>query len=185
MSKKTPLNNETRNHIRSAVLKHRFEKEAKRLDKVRDGTADEFYNQMLTPSQRRIINTAPEGWFREKTGVFFYVMGESHYCAFPDDKPRRVPSNFERYSNNAVRASDSEGVGLTVKTYYADKKKMDDDRDAASAAVGETLRAFRYVEDLVEAWPEVKKFIPKDAVKAATTALAIPPKQLNEMLGLS
>lgn len=178
---KTRMNEVIRDAMLIGLLNHRFKPLFDALDKVSEGIADMLYTTVLTAKERRQIKAAPPGWFQEKHEVYFNVDGKSYNFNFRE--PRRVPFAWSRYEHRLHFAGSSE-FGAYVLKYYADKAALEEQRDKARMAVKATIATFRYLEDLVEAWPESKQFVPKDTKKALTVALAIPPRQLNQMLGL-
>jgi hypothetical protein len=178
---KTRLNEIIREALLVGALDHKFKPRRAELQKINDGIADLLYVTVLNTAQRTSISKAPEGWFAERGEIYFSIDGKSYNFYF--SRLRRTPHSWTRYEHRLHFSSDSE-FGKHVLKYYADKQQVDDEFDKARMAVKATIAQFRYLEDLVEAWPEIKAFIPKDAKKAMTVALAIPPKQLNAMLGL-
>lgn len=179
---KTRMNEVIRDAMLIGLLNHKFKSLIEASDKVRDSIADMLYRTVLDAKQRRQIAAAPEGWFQERGEVYFNVDGRSYNFSFR--RCQRVPFSWSRYEHRLHFASDSE-FGAFVLKYYADKAQLDEERDKARMAVKATISSFRNLEDLLEAWPEAKDFVPKDTKKALTVALAIPPKQLNQMLGLA
>lgn len=178
---KRPLNNALRLDIRRAVVAHRFDKLESDIKKRTAKLADKFYREFTTPAQRKFIEAAPDGWFQERPYAAFQFLGETQSVHF--DKPRRIPESWTRYSGNNVKVSSKEGFGAEYQALREEERKTGEERAKASLTVGETLQQFRFVEDLIAAWPEIKRFIPKPIVNQVT-ALALPPQQLNEMLGL-
>ncbi len=181
--KKKPLNQMTRDEIRRAVLNHRFAKERKELDERPSKLGEQLYNELLTKAEQKKINDAPDGWFETTCQITVHVDGKHVYLNF--GKSRRKPHSWQSGNSYGVNlSSGASPTGAAIVQYWKDKEAHHERYDAAYMAVGASLKPFKYVEDLVESWPEVKKFIPKDTVKEMTTALAFPPKQLNAMLGL-
>jgi hypothetical protein len=178
---KTKLNNHVRSLIVTGLINHRFEKREKELSNIENALGDVFYDT-LDGAQKKILEKAPRDWFKVSDGVYVYVEGQSHHWRF--SKSRRVPYAWTcRY--DAPKLSKSEPVAKSALACAAERERIREEKTAIRAAVNATITTFKYVEDLVESWPEVKKFIPKDVKKAMTSALAIPPRKLNEMLGLS
>lgn len=179
---KTRLNESIRDATLCAVLEHRFKPQREELAKEEIAIGELVYAACFTAAQRTQMRKAPEGWFSHSQQVRFTVSGQYH--AFPLACERPVPFLWTKYEGRPSFALD-DAVGLRVVAYTKAMAKHDDDKLKARMAVRDTLKSFRYVEDLVKSWPEIKKFIPKDAAAAATVALALPPQRLNEMLGLA
>lgn len=183
--KKKPLNQAVRLLILEAVLNHRFSKQKKELDKQSAKFGDMIYNELLSPNDRKRMNESPDNWFDTTTNICVYVNGTHGYYEFTTR--RRKPCHWnkvEKYGNVQLMSGVSPSATV-ITAFRRDEEKYNADYQAARMAVSATLKAYKFIEDLIEQWPEVKKFVPKDEAKSATMALAIPPKQLNEMLGLS
>lgn len=179
---KTRLNESIRDATLAAVLEHRFKPQREELTKEETAIGELVYAACFTAAQRTQMRKAPEGWFAHNSQVRFTVSGQYH--VFPLACERPVPYIWTTYEGRP-RFSLDDAVGLRVVAYTKALAKHEDDKLAARRAVRDTLKSFRNVEDLVKAWPEIKKFIPKDAAAAATVALALPPQRLNQMLGLT
>lgn len=177
--KKTPLNNVVRNFILTAVLSHRFSAAQKELTDRPKQLAQDFYDTVLTKDEQAQIEAAPKGWFRQTREVYIHVDGKTFSTRFAETK-------LQPYDWAKTEFSSSSALGKKIMKYWADKDKLAEERFKAESATQATLKSFRYLEDLVEAWPEVKRFVPDGITKKQqmTAALAIPPKDLNAMLRL-
>jgi len=181
--KKKPLNQLMRDEIRRAVLDHKFAKERKELDERPRKLGEQLYNELLTKAEQKKMNDAPDGWFDTTSQITVHVDGKHMYLNLA--KSRRKPHDWQSGNSYGVNlSSGASQTGKDIIQFWKDKEAHAERYDKAYMAVGATLKNFKYVEDLVESWPEVKKFIPKNAVRDMTTALAFPPAQLNQMLGL-
>lgn len=183
--KKKPLNQATREVILEAVLDHRFAKQKKDLDKESGKFGDMIYNELLDAKSRRQINFSPDHWFDTTTAIFAYIDGKNVRFVMSERRRKPYHWNASEHYGNVYLVSGTSPAATVIVAHWAKEEAYTQAYVSARAAVKATLQAFKYVEDLIQGWPEVKKFVPKDEAKAATMALAIPPKQLNEMLGLS
>lgn len=181
--KKKPLNQETRHLILQALLEHRFGKARKELDERPFKIGEIFYNEMLTKGEQRALARLPSHWVGKTGRESIRVNGRFAEVRFKT--PEREPRHWTRGEESTVcLASGSSPTADAFVQLWADEEAYQQAYAAASSAARSTLATFKYVEDLIEQWPEVKKYIPADVKKAITTALAFPPAKLNEMLGL-
>lgn len=181
--KKKPLNQESRQLILQALLDHRFGKAQKELAERPFKIGEIFYNEMLTKAEQRTLARLPSHWVGTTQRENIRVDGKWAEVRFKT--PKREPRHWRASDDHCVYLqSGSSPTADAVVKLWADTEAHQEAYAAASSAARSTLATFKYVEDLIEQWPEVKKYIPADVKKAITTALAFPPAKLNEMLGL-
>lgn len=178
---KTRLNGRMRNAILSALLTHRFKSSTETLEKERLAIGDFFYETMLAAVERKAIENAPRGWFMIEHEAFVVVAGNSRRLPF--SKARRIPASWSRYGDSPS-LSKSHPVTRRIAALDAAESRLKEERQTVGRTARATLNSVRYVEDLVEAWPKVKRFVPKGVQESIKTAPPVSAKKLDEMLGL-
>lgn len=182
---KTPLNNETRLLILNALMKHRFEAQDKEIKERPKQLAKDLYDSMLSPDEQAQMEACPRHWFGSVNEMYFYVDGKSFHLRMGHYNSSK-PYSWRKDGSDSPHFASNSAFGKKYLKYEADKEKLTNDKFKAESATMATLKSFRYLEDLVETWPEVKKFVPTEVTKKQqmTAALAIAPKDLNAMLRL-
>lgn len=175
---KTRMNESIRFSTHKALMAHKFDAKREELKQRKYDLADESYFSLLSEAELKILNEAPTGFFREQSTLYLSANSDSFTICM--SITRRTPYAWGQYSTLQL------GSAMSKKwaKYDRDAQALKSETEETGGVLSATMRTFRYVEDLIAAWPECEKFIPKDLKKAATTALAIPPKKLNQMLGL-
>lgn len=169
------LNDRTRADILKAVLDSRFAKDSEALKKEREALGLKLWRSTFGEQNYRRINSLPDGWVPCYNHITLYIQGQTH--EFRVSKPIRRP--YDSPIHTVTDAVLIAGYREFLQRAELHKSKLEGARSQAHAV----LKSCRTIERLLKAWPEVKKFIPKE-LSPTTTALAIPIASLNQLLGL-
>lgn len=194
----TRLTNDMRADIVSALMTHKFDDEVSVLCDERAGIALAVYEHHYAGTLER-MDKLPKGWLQTEGVVRFRAAGYNHQYNFSGrifGRPQTLSSFISNKRENVEKRQQAQWVGRTLQTYEAthDIAVRVEKHEAAAAALAErvtqaraqataTLDRFTTVEKLIDAWPEIKPFIP--AGKAPPPAVpALPTQHLNQMFDL-
>lgn len=198
----TNLNQDLRNAIVSAAIKHRFADECEQLLQQARFIANDAYLSHYNPEILKKMTALPQGWLEEKEEFkvqFGFAVHHLHFTGFHHSIPSVVSrpwleeEKLQKEQRRRFLKKDLEARvvhcfdfqhPLTLRV-DAHQKSKEDLRAQISAARDETHRAlskFRTVKTLIEAWPEIAPFIPAASSKAYLPA--IPVATLNKILDL-
>lgn len=206
------LNDATRTKILVNLIRYRFQEAYDALFERERVLAILAYETVFTKTEIDKMALLPDGWLPETSNMrmctengyyikvhfggasvenMFNVSEITRFLSFfgfthlltpssADNKwlKRRIPCNL--FANSHV---------LTTEQFEPFKKFQDDcsafakDVQSAIQITRATLAKFSSVEKLLEAWPDVESFLPKEPENAANLP-AIPVGDLNKMLGL-
>lgn len=162
-----------RDRIMESLLHKRFDGEKKQLLKDQFDFAYRVY-RVLFPEWRRMAGL-PKGWLPESRYFNVRMRGERHRLELKTDT--RFPCDDKE------RSLQDEALIKEFKLLNERIGKHDDDKVAARQQGRAMLHSVTTVKKLLEVWPEVKPFLPKDLANI-TTALALPVPSLNAMFRL-
>jgi putative DNA base modification enzyme with NMAD domain len=172
----TRINESIRHHVICRIVEDKFKPLQKALDERGKDVALAVYNAMYNEEQQKLMASLPSGWLCTRTRIEVSVDGERHCYYLAKDKPS--PDNHRDY-----RTTRRTPVGALIHKYETEKEAFEERKDEALRLARAALASHRTVEALVKAWPEVEPYLPKGS-EPMTTALAVPVKQLNALLGL-
>lgn len=196
----TRLVNDTRDTILENLLRHKFDPVRPIIAAKQSKIANKLYNMKYSAKVRKQMDELPEGWLPtdndiaisyEGTVMRFRFNGVSFTYGY--DNKRYI---YDRDAIDIVRRFPSDEKGQVVFVISNDDHISDDIRDfikteneyidqiaQIQSEIRGLLSTFHTVEKLIEAWPEVKDFIP-ETTKPAITLPAIPINDINQRLGL-
>lgn len=167
------LTNYMRDRIMESLLYKRFDGEKKQLVKDQAEFAVRLY-QVLFPEWKRMASL-PRGWMPESRYFNVRIRGERHRL--------ELKADFRFPCDDRERNLQDEALINEFKLLNERVVKHDDDKAAARQQGRAMLHSVTTVKKLLEVWPEVKPFLPKDLANI-TTALALPVPSLNVMFRL-
>lgn len=191
------LTNEIREEITTAMLRHRFAKDAVKIVKMRAKLADRVYRDLYSAADRKRIESLPEGWLPSDTRIQFRVQGSYESVNFSGgfygELREALPPKAIGEESRLFASKDKGGC---VKTYdgghpIADaySEMSDGFKDlkgrfvAAKRQIGAALSKASTTKRLVELWPEAAPFV-AEYEKETPSLPSIPTSSLNEMLDL-
>lgn len=194
------LNNDMRDEITNAVILHKFEQEARELCDEHAAIALEIYDDVYA-DDRKAMNDLPDGWLPEAVDITVNSGGERHTFRFDGSTQRYgraaghwVLREIKRDENNKrVKSVDNcykatkayptrSPITKRIDKYQQMLGKFNERTGDAQRQTRAMLDKFYTVEKLLEAWPEIKPFIPEK--QRPVQLPAVPTKALNEMLDL-
>jgi len=187
------LSNHLRDQIVCGLLKHRFDKDQADNRAVGYALALEAYELFYDKKTRKRMSQLPKGWLPSAGGVLLHftvdgkkVSGLRYDLSFGmNDKPivvlEKDYSRFDGIHINLPNESHRE-FATRLHQYERRSQELSGSRASMQRQLQGMLRKFTSVKKLIEAWPEVAPFIPKD--QAPTVNALIPIKELNEQLKL-
>ncbi len=204
------LNAANRRDIMKDVLAYRFEPDVRRLQAERRELASETYHDVLGENLK-LANSLPDGWLRESNhisvqfGMGFDGFAHLNFSGEISASKRVTPNITDQYvilrllgdqeerfhrvpsslSHCAKRYSEGDVLTLRYQAQQEALKLLDAAVGKAVAELNSALARYTTVDQLVEAWPEIRPFAEKHTTRVVETALpALPTDQLNKLLGL-
>lgn len=190
------LTNAIRETIVNKLIEHRFAKQAIALRKKRAKLAKDVYSYAFTKAQREILTNAPKGWFKKERDIVVNLSGERHRLYFGGDFPSYGDPRYPLRVMTADMESEYLHVPYDVDPVIPVKHKLAvriaeangelsdliEEIQVTTAKTKASLGKIHSVKHLLEQWPEVRPFLPKEDQTAALPA--IPTKDLNKLLDL-
>lgn len=199
------LTNDIRGTIVNALMVHKFDSAVEALCVERADIARQVYEHHYKRDLKR-MNDLPDGWLLTDGDVKFDASGtiRSYYfsgkmygsnwssrwqnevCDFPSNSGRvAVEYRFRADEHNRTICTfdANHPIAEAVERHEAAGEALAEQIKAARAQATATVGRFTTTEKLIEAWPEIKPFIPEKA--APPPALpALPTQHLNSMFDL-
>jgi len=173
------LNRIIRKEIADKLIERRFKKQEQDLDAEFAKFADDLYRSFFTTEEHELIEKCPSEWFHCSSSVDFRYQGR--YQVVKMSCTRKIPASEKRSCKDNIGSAMAKRYGALLARREALQKVT---FEAHCQAMG-VLKSVNTTKRLLETWPEVAAFIPKEApAKAPTATLAIPMKELNATLGL-
>lgn len=180
----TRLNSDIRAAITKAATEHAFKKREQAHEKRQKAWALAVYREALGPEGLKLIKKMPETWLSQSDGFYCRFAGEVHRVTLA--ARAKLPFSWTRssYDSNSAHPSlpASHPLNEDRLLLSAEATKLHDDRQLVRANIQAVLMSHSTLEGLFKTWPECKRFAPPAAPQSV--ALALPIKQLNEMIGL-
>ena len=164
------------NYIRDAIIKTLMEKRFKK--QLAEFHAKEVelglrVYQSVYPDWK-IASKLSEGWLCSDTCVRFRMDGQSHMLPIG----KSMPTPYGSKTRNLPQEMTKE-----VRDLKREEEALDALRNSARDQAKSLLYSVQTLKRLLETWPEVKPYLPKD-LEQPVTALAVPVSQLNQVFGL-
>lgn len=176
------LTNDDRKVIRERLLAHAFGQRAAELLKEEHVLAAAAYDRVYSKKIRDAMAALPPGFVAEEGGIYATVAGRR--CSLKFGEPRRVRSGYAgNIPDKCFNVLADDALGAKILAHANAEKALNEEREKAAMAVRAALSAMVTVKQCLERWPEVRTFV-ADLEKKPSTALAIPLRNLNKMLGL-
>lgn len=176
------LTKDTRYILVSRIIEHGFSEAGTALLKEEYDLGLEVYNYAHPEKYRKLMAQFPAGYFGTDDDIYLHVDGEYHKLAFG----KRLPFPASRgQSKTEVSITSGEPLGSRVLDFVRRKTKHFEERKTAHSAAYGVVNSVDTLQKLLEVWPEITEFA-KDilAKEKAVTSLAVPIKNLNDMLKL-
>lgn len=191
------LNNQIRERIATAALRHRFTKEAEALRKEWAEFAVKVYNEQYDQKTRKMMESLPGGWLPEDSAIRASFGGKRGYFHFNGaigygKGLASIVESRERIYKRFL-SKDHGGMG---NNYPADAKISDEfttlsrkEEDLGSRfreaklALDSALNSVWTIGAVLRDWPHLKPFIPVPE-KASSNLPAVTESRLNELLDL-
>lgn len=181
----TRLNSDIRAAITKAATEHAFKKRETAHEKRAKAWSLAVYREALGPNGLRLIKKMPESWLVQEDGFYCRFAGQTERISL--GAITKLPYGWTRsgYSNSGSSHPSlpaSHPLSEERLLLAAERSKLDSDRQMVRANIQAVLMSHSTLEGLFKTWPECKRFAPPAAPQSV--ALALPIKQLNEMIGL-
>lgn len=176
-----------RDEIRRKLIGSRFNDRQKELDTREHVLATDIYSGRYSLSDRKLIDSLPEGWLPRVAKIQVTVDRENRTLRFVD---RTVPvlARDWYYGDESKPLSVIDGTSTSGLQYYSirnagnglieEKKKLRQNIDAVLSSVTTTAK-------LIEAWPEIKCIVQEVyQVRAGDMLPTVQVTELNKVLGL-
>lgn len=193
----TRLTNDMRGEIVNAVMFHKYNEPAVAMVRRLTLLADDVYKDVLSCRERDLIDQLPKDWLVTDTHVYIHVENLNSYqiyfagIRYTDDlipflnddfeiEYRRIPYKFK---GNVWKVYEPDNILICkVIETFEDKKELIKEINADRKRLTATIDKFTTVEKLIDAWPEVEKFVPEQ--KKPIKLPALPVEELNRQFNL-
>lgn len=201
----TRLVNATREKIVFNLLENRFSKDISELARKWSVFAENVHAAGYTKALRVLLLNADKGHYQDASHLSANIAGKRVSLYFNGWK--NIPDTIKRYGDapaaktnrlkfeNAVdRWGSQDEIFKCDATHQlsSDFDVIANEQSTLGTLISTTakeiiavLDSYTTIEKLVDAWPEVKAFIPADVAPAPVNLPALPIASLTEMLGLS
>jgi len=185
---KVLLNQALRGEILERVCKHRFSKDIAELEAAEDALARKVWAALHTPEEQEVLQKFPH-MFGFRNSVHMLSSGDRQctvYFANDRSTGRRkempVSYNYGRYET--IKKASSTKLQAEYERLWLADRTLKEDTAKARAQTEATLEAFKTIDDLVEAWPEIKPFVPEINRKQNRALPVVQVEVLNTLLKL-
>lgn len=198
----TRLTNGMRETILENLIKHKYDAIKPVMMKERAGIALAIYNRVYNPKVRAKMDELPDGWLQTHNDIMIRFETENMRFAFNGyhsnytnhvlryiydcnvaSITKKFPHSDLKGSTLAVINKSNDELGLRIYEHIKLETQYCTEIRNLKKTLENTLASFTTTEKLVEAWSEVKEFVPGPVV-TATNLPAIPVADLNKSLGL-
>ena len=191
------ITNDIRSQIIVGLIEHRFAKEVALLQMDMITLASDIYCDVYSQKDRDAMDALPNGWVPTSQHIGIAIGSDVQCIRFDGYMPGfgnlmlktneelRVPAKDYRewgFSVSKVYEPDSE-MALRINQMHIRSAELSKTIDDCQRKAAHMLSKFFSSEKLIEAWPEVEKFIPNIA-KEEKNLPAIPVDTFNTMFNL-
>lgn len=180
--KSVRLTKEMRLKILSRLVEHAFGKLAKELQADDDAFGLAVYVDVYDPLVRRRMRALPEGFIAKKCAIRVAFGGQQNQVSWRGFLPIAAKHVYDR----AKSYLSDDPLSQRHDALERRRNLLRAERDGVWSQIKGVLESCTTLKQLVEIWPEAESFVRDFAEQgpAAVTALALPIKSLNELLGL-
>lgn len=179
------LNKNIRASILRALLAHRFDKQEKQLKAEEAKLFLLIWEDIHSAADRALMEKAPEGAFTTAQryslnfgGLAVEIRGLEEVRTFA-----KWP-NCTGWHHRAIKAySPQDDVYMAWAKWHNKTIDLNKAKEAARVKISSTLASFASTKRLVQEWPEVAPFLPKEIGSGAGLPM-VPVQQLNTILDL-
>lgn len=179
------LTNFIRDQIARAAIANRFDHVGEKLRKE-EATLAEYCYELFFGDFYRAVKTLPAAYFRQSETIIVVEPfgGRRLYLHFTYGITFPIPYDVIS-EDNPLTEERAPNLAKAVADWNNANHSYLVERQNAFQKVRELLASVSTVGKLVQIWPEVEPFIPKEQVVVRPTQqLAIPIPELNLLLGL-
>lgn len=173
------LTTSIRRTIVDAIIAHRYEAEHNAAVLAEKQAGDELYCCLYSREERDLMDRAPNGAFTESAALYFERPNDSWLVPFT--KARSV---FAMHQFRASLKDDSVATATAIAEFQNARRKasaIEDEMRVMRREIEGVVNSVNTTKRLIEVWPEVEAFVPKDEKGGA---LSIVPTRLNHALEL-
>ncbi len=175
------LNAFIRNQILSAVMQHGFAARERALDDEKRAIGEAVYNDVYPEEVQAQMSALPPDYLPSSSDLRVQFQGYGFNRVY-FGKSRPIA---ERHTYNAAVVYDQDHpLHARYHKWTNAQDSFIEQRNSARAEAEAVLRSVTTLEKLIKVWPEVETFAKPFFVVSASTAVAVPIKQLNAALGL-
>lgn len=201
----TRLVNSTREKIVFNLLQNRFSKDILELANTWSVFAENVHAAGYTKALRVALMSADTGHYQDANHIRANIAGKGVVLYFNGWK--NIPDTTKRYADAPAPVSNRLKFQHAVDRYENQNEifkcdathQLSSDFDVianmqttlgtlistTAKEINAVLDSYHTIEKLVDAWPEVKAFIPAEVAPVPVNLPAVPIASLTEMLGLS
>lgn len=169
------LTNKLRSQILDAVMDHAFKARQEQLAKAEGALAVELYNLTYTKEEQAFMNKVGSTGFGTKSDIYVFTLDRARWLSF-----------YGEAKFNMSHRKTAKPEGDLLQRIEAHVAALDSLRELCIKTHDEAegiLNSVTTVKRLLEVWPEVEAFVPKNP-EQLNNLPAIPLAQLNSVLGL-
>jgi hypothetical protein len=166
-----------RDVIAKRLLDHAFGKRLKEINSKKTAFADRLYASWFSEKDRKLMDSAPKGFFQKKETITGYVNGQFFRLTMSAEKP--FPCSYE-----SISLSSEMPIGEELSLLLEQGKTLDAGIAEQRLRIQTVLRSSTTLKGLLTQWPEIATLVADLNVEKPCTALALPLQSLNNVLGL-
>lgn len=201
------LNKTIREDLEKDLIKKAFSDRATKIYLARRKMADRIYTNGFKLSDRKLMDSLPDGWLPTQRSFTVNVAGQKmnfYFCGreyfnskwsnlvpkeIRKDEPKILPRRFpEKVTNQTCEFSlpANDKLAVQILTLIDEQQDLEKEITKLKTQICATLKSVATVKRLLEVWPEVKPFVEDliDVTPGSAQALALPIDSLNTSIGL-
>lgn len=180
------LNADIRDIICKSMLEHRFGPQRADLHKFEDQLIREVYEAAYDEKTRRQIKNLPDGALPRRKKFTVNVAGCQYVLEIRRSNAPWYPVFYrdKDFYDRFATFDALHPLGQRIADHVHDRGELVKLEETTQVSLTAALRRFSTIGKLLEGWPEVEPFIPKDLTAPATTRALVPIEHLNATLGL-
>lgn len=173
------LTNQLRSDLADTLLKRRFDEAHSALAKREKALGIRIYEDVFDAKTRAAMKRLPAGWLPtiNHAKVKFEAGG---YSAVHMGEDRPVP--HVKYHTTLKVYGARDPISEAYQEWESDTKSLRESRSRLEVEIRGALDSVTTIKRLLELWPELEPFVPKDGVKTLLPAINV--STLNAALKL-
>lgn len=180
MTETVRLSSFTRGAIIAAAIDATFAKETERLQRAEGKLARRAYDALIPKAEQRLVDQIPKHWLSFNTQISLNVAGRRISLKFVGDA-MPIPNKWS-FEFGVIDARNT--LATAIDDHLGAKSDLKKRQEEAKGALNAMLSRVTTAKQLLEIWPEGRRFY-QSLLEAAPRQLpALRVDEVNAMLGL-